>query len=32
MRWLEDKCRESNSFAWTVTVAGIILMVVIAII
>jgi hypothetical protein len=30
MKWLENKCRESNTFAWIITVIGIGLMFLIA--
>lgn len=30
MKWLENKCRESNTFAWGLTIVGIALMVIIA--
>jgi hypothetical protein len=31
MKWLIKKCRESDSFAWGLTVIGIVLMIVIAV-
>jgi|GEM_PF-3109410 len=30
IKWLEDRCRESNAFAWGVTAIGIGLMIIIA--
>lgn len=31
MKWLKNKCRESNEFAWGLAIVSVILMVIIAI-
>ena len=30
MKWLENRCRESAAFAWGLTAAGIVLMILVA--